>query len=348
MRRNPAYMLIAVCLATLSFYSSPVNAQTVDEVWVTVQDFAVLRVGPGPRFERLTVIAPGTTLRATGRTSNGDWLQVAYEGELPPEASELAEASSIDGVTYGWIAYWLLVWTGDILSLPVDGVETVAYARITEFTVTIGPETYIYVDGIDPSTRVFGLVSEATEVELTGRVGTATGGFFWLQFEYEGAYYWTGSWEIEPPRGYLSLPDGAYLYTFGRLRNQLVLEYNANLAIFRRIAGLWRRLDEGGEVSCNSIPSLAGFEDSSFSPADLGREPVFVPIVRALEIAVEQTNTAIGLFEDVCSREGAERFVTPGDIQAALSFIDEAERNLIVVFTLVTPLTARDPLLYGD
>ena len=83
----------------------------LNEVYVTTQYNAILRLGPGTDWERLTILPAGTTLKATGRTVWGDWFQVAYTGVLDEGAS--LEATR-DGVTYGWVAYWLLIWTGDI------------------------------------------------------------------------------------------------------------------------------------------------------------------------------------------------------------------------------------------
>ena len=87
-------------------------------VYVTVQDYAALRAGPGIHWEQLATLPYGTTYRATGRTVDGDWIQIAYSGEI---LSDARTEFTIDGVTYGWVASWLLVWTGNVLDRIVGG-----------------------------------------------------------------------------------------------------------------------------------------------------------------------------------------------------------------------------------
>jgi len=80
--------------------------------FVTTQDFSALREGPGTDFARVGRVPPDVTLRPIGRTQNYGWWQVEYEGQRD------------------WIAHWLLVWTGDIETLPIDGVDPVPFIRI--------------------------------------------------------------------------------------------------------------------------------------------------------------------------------------------------------------------------
>lgn len=320
----------------------PPGRLLLDEVYVTTQYNSRLRLGPSQLWEPLTTIPAGTTLRATGRTAEPGWLQVAYEGDLDPGAST---EGTIDGVTYGWIADFLLRWTGDILLLPVDGVETVRDARRSAPRIVIDPETRVYRDGIDPSTLIEGLVTEPVEVELTGRIGSPEGGYYWLQFEYNDRYYWTATWEVGDIPLYTRLPDGSYIYTYGRLLRQLRTEISRNGIILNSIGSRWRNLDEGREVSCNTIPADASIGEESFTEADLQTETIYIPTARALEDAIESTNEAIARFREVCSRTGEDRIVQSSEVQDALNFVNEASRNLTLARTLLQPLERRDPLL---
>lgn len=140
MRRVIRYTGLAVWLC---FASVIINAQDVDDVsdvYVTTQDYANLRLGPGENWDILETLDFGLTLRASGRSDNGRWIQVIYDGQ-----AEYPEAS-VDGVTYGWVAYWLLVWTGDIYDLPIDGVPTIRWARSTN--TGIGARYYNFPTGI--------------------------------------------------------------------------------------------------------------------------------------------------------------------------------------------------------
>jgi hypothetical protein len=287
----------------------------------------------------------------------GDWIQVEFSGEFDREVLDqliedaggeeaLAPGYDPDSPTvYGWIADWLLIWTGDILALPVDGVPTFRFARRSGPLITIEPGTRYYVDGIDPSTRVMQTVTEPTEVELTGRVGSGAGGYFWVQFRLNGAYYWTASWEVDVPRGYFALPDGSYLYAYGRLLIQLQREANRFGNVLSDIGGRWRNLDAGSPVSCNNIPDALDYREDYFKDLDISREQIYIPVKRALDDAIVNINDAIALFADVCARQGVDRFVTPDEARQALEWVDGAGRNLTLARTLSTPLASRDPLL---
>ena len=345
MRKLITGITVTVVLSVL--VSHVLARPDLTDVWVTTQDYTVLRAGPGQLFDRLTVLPYGTTLKATGRTVDGEWMQVAYEGALTPEAEELdyIEQVRIDGVTYGWVASWLLIWTGDILTLPVDGIPTIDVARRSANRVTIDPETYYYVDGIDPSTRVQQAVTEPIEVELTGRVGNPSGGYIWLQFELNGEYYWTASWEVGTPSDYFRLPDGAYVYSYGRLLIQLRQEANRNGRILSNVRGRWDSLDAGRSVTCNNISEYASLRDRNFQDVDLQREPIYQAAVNAMQDMIASTNAAIDRFSEICNRDEASRFVTPDDVVLGLDEVNEASRNLTVVRTLLTPLEERNPLL---
>ncbi len=315
-----------------------VYAQEQPAVYVTVQDNAALRAGPGTRWAQLASLPYGTTYRAVGRTGDGDWIQVAYEGEL--EAGARAEFT-VNGVTYGWVASWLLVWTGNILELPVDGVVAVPIARAAGPTIVIGPDSYVYDGLIDPSTRVPSPASSPVTVEVTGRLGSAEGGYFWLQFKMGGKYYWTGSWAVGVPRGYSQVPDAAYLYPYSRLN--LLLDQNLRRAgtVLGDIGGRWQALSEGRPATCNDIPE--DFALVGFSPSDLNIVPVFAPTAVGLAEAQAGINAALAQFRQVCL--DADRQVSPDVIQSALVHVEFAQRNLTVLQNLRVPFQRRDPIL---
>ncbi len=335
---------VVASLLIIAAHSGSTTAQADTGVWVTTQDFTVLRVGPSQFFERISVLPPSTTLQATGRTIDGQWIQVIYNGEIPADYAANAVDATVNDVTYGWVAYWLLIWSGNLLDLPIDGVETVSYARSARTQITIGPETYFYKDGVDPSTRMPNLTEERT-VELTGRIGNPSVGFFWIQFEMDGEYFWTASWDIGSG-GYWLLLDGSYIYTYGRLRIQINQEYSRSRSRLNSIARRWRDLDRGETVSCNNIPSQINLLEDNLRQSDLQRATLYSPAVRALQDANREINTAIELFRDVCSRQGADRFIRPEEVASALIHVDAAARNITLVDTLLAPLTRRDPLLY--
>jgi hypothetical protein len=344
LKRTLLIVMLSLCGLLGVGYAS---AQDIDltQVYVTTQDYTALRAGPGRHWDRLAVLPYGVTYRATGRTIDAQWFQIAYEGELEPGART---EFTVDGVTYGWVAYWLLTWTGNILDLPIDGVKTVPTARAAGPILTLGPDLDdIYIGDIVPSARVQNPITSYVRVEVTGRLGSADAGYFWLQFKFGGKYYWIPTWVTGVPRGYLQVPDAAYLYPYGRLLIQLRTELGRAEAIFSDIASRWGALDAGQTTTCNDIPEDFALRDSSFSPLDINREPLYQPTAEALLNAQDSINAALAKFRQVCAQPNDNRLVSPEEINAALEDIDAADRNLTIARTLLIPFEQRDPLVNG-
>ncbi|MDX1991832.1 MAG: hypothetical protein SF029_05560 [bacterium] len=325
------FLLITASLliGSAAFVQAQGAGSQLDEVYVTTQYNAILRDGPGVLFNPLATIPFATTMRATGRIWNGEWIQVTYSEQS------------------GWVAYWLLNWTGNILELPVEGevVVTPELARRAGPLIAITPETRYYRDGIHPDTLVENTLTETVVVEVTGRVGSAESGYFWIQFSLNGEFYWTASWEVGVPRGYSRTPDGSYLYAYGRLLSRLRAEISRSSSVLGYIAGRWIDLDSGFSVSCNNIPENIAVDQSRLRDGDLELEAEYVPALRALEEANASINQALALFRDVCARQGENRVINPEEVQTGLGYVDVAAQGLVLADTLLPPLARRDPLL---
>lgn len=300
--------------------ASPTDTTPDTGIYVTTQDFSSLRTGPGQSFTRITILPPVTTLKAVGRTADTRWMQVDYKGTL------------------GWIASILLIWTGDVTTLPVDGINPAPFVRRAGAVGVTTRETPLYRTQIVPEDQV-GTLPAGTEVELTGRLGS--NGFFRFQIQYQEQLYWVGAWNIRVISGnYLRLLDSAYLFPYGRL----VLQLQENLAItigsFTQIRDVWRRLGQGATVTCTPPPTYAR---SLLTEADVQVETEFKPAVAALDEAIKSINTAVSSFIDLCN--STDRSLSQTDIDAALTELANAERNLILVGSLLEPLRVRNPLL---
>lgn len=336
-------LLMLVCgglIAGKSAAQGQTDQPETPPVYVTTQDYAALRAGPGRHWQRLAALPYGATYRATARTIDAEWIQIAYEGELDPDAPR---QYTRDGVTYGWVVYWLLVWSGDILQLPIDGQQFTPTARAAGPTMVLYPDEYMYEGGVDPSTRVDNPMDTPVMVEVTGRLGSPESGYFLLQFKLNNHYYWTGTWAVGVPRGYAQLPDAAYLYPYGRLLLELRSELGRAGGVLSDIGGRWRALDEGRTTTCNAIPADFQLRETSFSATDLNIEPIYRPMAEALRSAQVSINAALARFRDVCARPG-DRQVRPEDIHEAMLDVREAERSLTIVRTLLAPLQRTDPV----
>lgn len=291
-------------------------------LYVTTQDFTSFREGPGTAFERLAVIPPATTLPAVGRTPDGRWIQVRFNEQ------------------YGWVAYWLLVWNGDITTLKIDGINPVPFVRLVGVLGKTTRETPIYHEQFGPDYQV-GSLPPGAEVELTGRLGS--GGFFRFQIRYEGQVYWVGSWNIRVINGnYLRLIDTSYLYPYGRLVGVLGRDISQSRARLQDIERIWRNLESGQSVRCDRIPV---YLRRQVSDNDVQRVAIFAPSITALDSAIADINTAISAFEDACGRPEDRFYLTIQEVQAALGHLEDAQRNLTLADSLLRSLSIRDPLL---
>jgi hypothetical protein len=332
---------ILIALFALLIAVSATDAQPSPEVYVTTQDYLTLRAGPGTHWERLAVLPIGATYRAVGRDLYGTWIQIAYDGAL--DAGALTD-NTIDGITYGWLNYRLLVWSGNILELPVDGIATTRTARSVGDTIILMPDTYIYEGVVDPSTRVANPMITPVTVEVTGRLGSTASGYFWIQFKLNGRFYWTATWAVDLPYT-PRVPDAAYLYPYSRVNTELRTNQRRLAATLNDIGGRWRALAYGtGNTTCNNIPDDA--ELTGLTDADLQREPLFAPPTLALRDAQTQINEALALFRAVCATP--TQGVAPETVQQALTAVDAAERALNIVAELIAPFQRADPILGGE
>lgn len=331
-------LLLILLLAAFSLSLIPVFAQDEEAtpeptpstgVYVTTQDFSVFREGPGQAFPRLDVIPPATTLMAIGRTTDAHWVQVRFNNQS------------------GWIASWLLVWSGDLLALPADGVSPVSYIRRRGPMVTVTNKMYIFDQRYFAPGERIDFPADTARVEVTARLGS--GNNFWLQFWYVDRYYWLGAWNLHlavPGTFFTTVPDAAYVYPYGRLLGKIYIGYDMTLDTYYSIYSIWNSLASGQSISCDFKPDP--IEGVEFSEADLTLEPIFVPAVRALQTAVTETNSAVARLDEACSRTGSDRFLTTDIVDEALSDLDEASRNLDLINILLPPVSNRDPALGGS
>lgn len=290
-------------------------------VWVTTQDFCVLRKGPGISFEPIEILDPGVTLSAIGRSASSSWIQVDYAGQ------------------HGWLYAGWLVWNGDVVSLPVDGVDPAPFVRRALVQGITTRDAPIYQREVVASDRI-GTLPEGTEIEVTGRLGYDSQGFYRLQIFYQGQLYWIGAWDVRIVAGNEhNVLDTVYMYSYGRLGTQLARDIDSSTRRLYAIQNIWTTLSAGTSVNCDGIPDYATRRATDY---DVAREPTFQPLIVALDIANASINAAISRFEDACSREGY--FLTVQDVNTALNDIENGRRNLNMAASLLISLQVRDPM----
>lgn len=318
----------AVVIATTLALAARVLAQEAPKsVYVTTQDYSALRAGPGVDFQRITVIPPAVTLPAIGRTADAGWIQVVYNDQ------------------HGWIAGKLLIWSGDMMGLPLDGVTPLRFARLKGPTIEVTQDMVIRTQRFaGPGARVQFPVPYA-KVEITGRLGS--GANYWLQFWYDGQYYWVGNWSLNlggTGSQFSSLPDGAYTYPYGRVFGHIQQRLDEGINTYNAITNLWVELASGQSISCDVVPEPA--KPLELKQADLDSAPIFLPVKQALDTAITHTNNAIASLQTIC--QGTDRTVTPETVSAAFDELDIARRNFTLARTLMPPIANRDPALGGS
>lgn len=305
---------------------APVDYSSIEtEVYVTTQFDMNLREGPSVGWDIIIKLEAGTTLPAIGRTSASNWVQVIWEGQL------------------AWLATRYLVWTGDIINLPVDGRFFDEYVRRVGVLAVTTQETPYYIDWVDPSTLV-GTLPEGTEVEVVGRLGYRDNLDFNVMVLYQDQFYWlwAGYLNLEAGR-YRQVLDNSYRNAYTRLANSFQSDITEGLSRLGSIEDIWRRLQRGEPVSCGYVPNQLG--ERTVSDGDLAAIPEFNSVASALDTAIEHTNTAIAMFTDACNRVDA--YITQEDVRVALDEVDSARQNFNVSRSLLISLQRRDPLV-GD
>lgn len=312
-------LLIVTCSAIAQ--DTPADPETGAVIaYVTTQDFSSLRSGPGTAFERLAVVPPVMTLPAYGRTSDTQWIQVSYEGQL------------------GWIASILLVWSGNVIDLPVDGVNPSPFIRrAAALAVTVRDTPYYAsVMTIAPG-YALGTIPEGTALELTGRAGER--GYFRVQTRYQGQLVWIGTQNLRVTEGnVLRLLNLSYLFTYGRLFVTLQENYALALTSYGQIRDVWLRLRDGNRVSCSPRPPIV---PRSLVVTDVLKEPTFEGAVIALNRAIDGINESIAAFKLACD-QGVT--VEADYIAAQIALLVEVERSMVITGSLIEPLRSRNPL----
>jgi hypothetical protein len=323
---------LASMIAIILLLASAASAQeTPPEVWVTTQYNANLRVGPGTRWEIITLLPFGTTLQATGRVS--DWVQVLYTPEGATEP------------VHGWLWRELLIWTGDLNSLPLDGVEPEPFIRLQGYTLTLTPEMMIYHN------TDYGIGARVTEpiacieVEYTGRLGR--GDVYWMQFWCNGEYYWVGSHNFfdfeQDESGAFNryVPVESFNYRYGRMLAEIGnAGYLATLRM-NTMNRIWNDLSSGEQVSCANPPREV--EQPVISTEDLTIEPDFSAPLAALQTAVDEVNAAVNLFRETCAGLESSPFIDPSTVSTAQSHLETARQYLYLARQFYVPLANRDP-----
>jgi len=181
------FLISLIVLFHILGFISVLYAQQ-NEITVTTVHNARLRSGPGTRYDILATIPYNTNLPAVARNTDTTWVLVNYDG------------------TQGWLAVWLLRWSGTLDVLPISDGQTIpVQTQPSEGQVTGRTGSALNVrSGPSINDVILGQLPAGTTVGLTGRTGE--GNRMWVRFSYEGQDAWLAGWLITVSGDVNSLP----------------------------------------------------------------------------------------------------------------------------------------------
>lgn len=133
-----------------------------------------IRATPGVTSAVIAVLPGGAEVTAIGRSPGNNWIQIEYD------------------TTTGWVASWLLVFSGDTSLLPVTtDIQPPPVAGPGPFTALSPYNVNIRVaPGVD-STKL-GTLPHSTEALATGRNEASS----WVRIKYQNLEGWVAAWLV--------------------------------------------------------------------------------------------------------------------------------------------------------
>jgi uncharacterized protein YraI len=188
-------------LILLLVFGTTVSVIAQSDVTITTTSAVNLRSGTDIEFDSVGVVPFNTTLPALGRNEDTTWVQVNYNG------------------TIGWIALYLVNWSGDLDSLPVGGVDATTSVPVNleaSTSESAQPAATGAVSGRNDSvinirsgptinSGQLGQLPAGTTLNLNGRLGS--GNTLWVRFDYNGQPAWVAGWLLNISGDVNALPD---------------------------------------------------------------------------------------------------------------------------------------------
>jgi uncharacterized protein YraI len=131
-----------------------------------------IRATPGINSGVLAVFPAGTQATAIGRSPGNNWIQVEYQQ------------------TTGWVAAWLVVFSGDTSLLPVTTDIQPEPVTTNDPILLSSPYNLNIRAEPNPSARILGKLPFATPVSALQRTSNSS----WVRIDYNGTQGWVAAW----------------------------------------------------------------------------------------------------------------------------------------------------------
>ncbi len=152
-----------------------------------------VRLGPGSAFGRLGYMNPGNVADITGISDDGEWIQIAFEGQI------------------GWVAFFVVSVNGSLDQVPVIIIDRAPRTPVPTPTRTPAPLDIRLETSFNTNLRaepdfnapIIGTIPYSTQLQVEARTADSV----WLRVTYQGQTGWVVT----------SLVELVYLYRGQRL-----------------------------------------------------------------------------------------------------------------------------------
>lgn len=322
--------LIALLLALLGLMGV-VNAQGVSPRAVVVNEFANIRLAPALGATVLDTVSAGFEFELiTGRSADGEWLRVIYQG---------AEA---------WVNLApLVVLSGDINGLPIADPRTIPFGGFD--TPRAGPTQNVSqivgrtLSGLrmraGPSTA-YPMMANIPPNEGLMISGRDIGGG-WYQVIYSGTLGWVASRfvEVNTPIRIEDIPLGGIIADAPPTSDDIEDDYLTVLRLLRdrvnlaeqslfEIRAAWTDAALTGRASCQPYPARPS--NVSINTSVLAAfYATLNPLQSDFNVAMSNLRLTIDLFIEVCNQPGTGNPVGRATVQGALDVVNLVEEQFI-------------------
>jgi uncharacterized protein YraI len=337
------WMLLILLSAGVSSAQSGVTA-------VVVNDSANVRIAPALGAEVIANVPAGYTFNiVTGRSGDGEWLRVEFNGDE------------------GWVNVApLTILSGDVNSLPVGDPRSIPYggtgspragqssatsnnvARVTNgLRVRSGPG-----QGYPTLANMFA----NTIVPVFGRTLSNR----WVQVNYQGTLGWVSSSFLEFQNGFpiTDLPidgivadappiSGAAATDFFDVLRLMLARLDLAQPSLDNIRAKWTDAALAGRAFCRDYPARPS-DISVAVPTLAAYFNQLDPLVRDFNDAMFNLRKAIDLFIEVCNQPGTGNPVGQANVIGALEAVNLADRQFVFLRQRLSDLIPPDRELQPD
>lgn len=343
---------VLTILAVVAVTLAPRGESQAQDFGVTItamRETVFVRIAPAIGHEVIGSLVFGQSMPATGRSPNGQWLRIVFNG---------AE---------GWVGSAVVSVSGNPAVLPVndpittpfnlgDGPRAGASSASGPAAVRL-PESGIRLRA-GPS-RAYFVIDNVPRYEIMAATGRSPDGQ-WIQVNYRGTLGWIGNMYIEWWDGDLDAlplwgivasappaerPQAGPSASREALLTAMLLHINVTANRLDVIEGVWRSIIYSGEYFCRFAEQNAHPQYYIPRPEDLAAYPELDPVIASLNQGLEELGHAIEEWQLLCELDAQGYPITREIVLSGLQAVfnarrgfDDARRQIFALGIQPTPV----------